>query len=64
MIYNDNGVLKMGKRIYMPNVENLRREILEEVHCSSYSMHPGNIKIYRSLKEHYWWQGMKRDIAE
>ncbi|CAH9138313.1 unnamed protein product [Cuscuta epithymum] len=27
-------------------------------------MHPGGTKMYRDLKESYWWSGMKRDIAE
>ncbi|PPZ23015.1 hypothetical protein C5P36_27045, partial [Escherichia coli] len=27
-------------------------------------MHPGGTKMYRGLKEHYWWMGMKRDVAE
>ena len=60
----DNVVLKFGKRIFVTNVEGLRREILEEAHCSSYAMHPRNTKIYRILKEYYWWQGMKKDIAK
>ncbi|XP_049378042.1 uncharacterized protein LOC125842770 [Solanum stenotomum] len=27
-------------------------------------MHPGGTKMYQAIKEHYWWNGMKRDIAE
>ena len=26
-------------------------------------MHPGSTKMYRTLKEHYWWNGMKKEIA-
>ena len=37
---------------------------MEEVHSSAYAMHPGSTKMYHTLKEHYWWKGMKRDIAE
>ena len=61
---DDDGVLKVEKRIYVPNVEGLRREIPEEAHCSSYAMHLGNTKMYRSLIKYYRWQGMKKDIAE
>ena len=44
--------------------EELRREILEEAHCSAYAMHPRSTKMYQDLKDHYWWKEMKRDIAE
>ncbi|WMV41509.1 hypothetical protein MTR67_034894, partial [Solanum verrucosum] len=27
-------------------------------------MHPGGTKMYQTIKENYWWNGMKRDIAE
>ena len=48
----------------MPDKEELRREILEEAHCSAYAMHPRSTKMYQNLKENYWWKGMKKDIAE
>ena len=31
---------------------------------SPYAMHPGDTKMYHTVKENYWWNGMKRDIAE
>ena len=37
---------------------------MEEAHCSAYSMHPGSTKMYRTLRENYWWIGMKKDIAD
>ena len=36
---------------------------MEEAHSSAYAMHPGSTKMYRTLKEHYWWNGMKKEIA-
>ncbi|XP_038975659.1 uncharacterized protein LOC120106585 [Phoenix dactylifera] len=39
-------------------------EILREAHQSRFSIHPGSTKMYRDLREHYWWKGMKREIAE
>ena len=27
-------------------------------------MHPGSTKMYRNLREHFWWDGMKNDIAQ
>ena len=37
---------------------------MEEAHFSAYSIHPGSTKMYRDLKDTYWWNGMKRDITE
>ena len=36
---------------------------MTEGHSSDYSVHPGYIKMYRDLRESYWWPGMKKDIA-
>ena len=37
---------------------------MEEAHSSAYAMHPGSTKMYHTLREHYWWRGMKKDVAE
>ena len=60
----EDGTVVMGQRLCVPDVGDVRREIMEEAHSSAYAMHPGSTKMYRTLKEHYWWKGMKRDIAE
>ncbi|KAH0706092.1 hypothetical protein KY289_011168 [Solanum tuberosum] len=39
-------------------------KIIEEAHSSRYSIHPGSTKMYRDLREVYWWSSMKRCIAE
>ncbi|KAL6321014.1 hypothetical protein AAG906_011987 [Vitis piasezkii] len=43
---------------------NLRRELLEEAHCSRLAIHPGGTKMYKDLRQNYWWSSMKRDIAQ
>lgn len=48
----------------MSKIEELRRKILEEAHKSTYSIHLGATKIYRDLKQLYWWEGMKKDVAD
>ena len=42
----------------------LKKEIMEEAHSSAYAMHPGSTKMYRTLRDHYWWRGMKKEIEE
>ena len=60
----EDGTVVMGQRLCVPDVGDVRREIMEETHSSAYAMHSGSTKMYHTLKEHYWWKGMKRDIAE
>ena len=48
----------------MPDVKDLRKLILSEAHDTTYSIHPGSTKMYYDLKEHFWWYGMKRSVAE
>ena len=45
-------------------LKSLKRQILEEGHISAYAIHPGSNKMYRTLKEYYWWSGMKREVVE
>ncbi|KAJ9547046.1 hypothetical protein OSB04_019589 [Centaurea solstitialis] len=59
----EDGVCYFKGRIWIPRVEQLRKMIMDEAHQSKYSIHPGSDKMYKGLKEHYWWPGMKRDIA-
>ena len=41
----------------------LRPHILAEAHNSRYSIHPRATKMYRDLREVFWWNGMKREIT-
>ena len=56
--------LMMGHRLCVPDMVELKKEIMEEAHSSAYAMHPGSTKMYHTLREHYWWRGMKKDVAE
>ena len=60
---DEQGTLWFRKRIYVPDVDDLREKILREAHDSPYSIHPGSTKMYQDLKERYQWYGMKRDVA-
>ncbi|KAH0757858.1 hypothetical protein KY290_021351 [Solanum tuberosum] len=59
-----DGVLRYQGRLCVPMVDELQERIMEEAHSSRYSIHPGTTKMYRDLREVYWWNGMKKDIAE
>ena len=59
-----DGVLRFAGRICVPRVGDLIQLILSEAHESRYSIHPGTAKMYRDLRQHYWWSGIRRDIAD
>ncbi|XP_070039402.1 uncharacterized protein [Nicotiana tomentosiformis] len=60
----EDGVLIYRGRLCVPNVTGLRRHVMGETYYSRYSIHPGATKMYHDIREVYWWDGMKRDIAE
>ncbi|KAH0636086.1 hypothetical protein KY289_036001 [Solanum tuberosum] len=62
--HGGDGVLHYQGRLCVPDVGELRQHILTEAHNSRYLIHPGATKMYRDLQEVYWWNGMKRDIAD
>ncbi|XP_049364359.1 uncharacterized protein LOC125829149 [Solanum verrucosum] len=53
--YTEDGGLFYQTRLCVPNDDKLRREILNEAYASPYAMHPGGTKMYRTIKENYWW---------
>ncbi|CAN6567763.1 unnamed protein product [Malus baccata var. baccata] len=63
-IRESDGMLMQENRMYVPNNEELKKEIFYEAHCSAYAMHPGGTKMYHTIRPFYYWPGMKREIAE
>ena len=53
-VINNKGTLRLGTRLCVPNVDELRKEIMEEAHFSTYSIHPSSTKMYHDLKDTYW----------
>ena len=49
-----DGGLRYNLRLYVPEFEELRHKLLSEAHCSRYTIHPGNTKMYRDLKKWFW----------
>ncbi|GJV08726.1 putative reverse transcriptase domain-containing protein [Tanacetum coccineum] len=47
----------------VPLKGDVRTLIMDEAYKSKYCVHPGADKMFYDLKDMYWWQGMKKDIA-
>ena len=58
-----SNTLWFGKRLVVPNQENLKKQILNEAHESLFSIHPRSNKIDRDVRKRFWWKGLKQDIA-
>ena len=42
----------------------MKEEVLKEAHESRFTVHPESTKMYRDLKEFYWWLKIKKKITE
>ena len=63
-IVHADGSLRYGERIVVPQLIDLREEILREFYCSRFAMHPGGTKMYQDLRRQYYWSGMKRHVGD
>ena len=63
LVYED-GTLQSQNRLCVPRNEELRKQILEKAHNTRYSVHPGGTKMYRDLRQYFWWNDMKNQVAE
>ena len=48
----------------VPQLIDLRDEILREFHYSRFVVHPGGTKMYQDLRRQYYWSGMKRHVRD
>ncbi|GJV92324.1 retrotransposon protein, putative, ty3-gypsy subclass [Tanacetum coccineum] len=60
---DDDGVVWFEDRLCVPNDQVLREKVMTEAHSSPFTIHPGSTKMYKDLKQYFWWNGMKQDVA-
>ena len=51
---DEHGAIWFEKRICVPRDADIRKLILQEAPDSSYSIHPGNTKMYFDFRERFW----------
>ncbi|GFZ03498.1 hypothetical protein Acr_16g0001220 [Actinidia rufa] len=56
--------LRFQGRLCVPNIPEVKRQVLEKAHNTKFTMHPRGTKMYKDLKKIFWWPGMKKEIAE
>nr|GEW40353.1 hypothetical protein [Tanacetum cinerariifolium] len=58
-----DGTLCLNNRSWVPCFGDLRTLIMHESHKLKYSIHPSSDKMYRDLRQSYWWPNMKANIT-
>ena len=59
-----DGSLRYRGRVVVPELTDLREEILRDFHSSRFAVHPGGMKMYQDLRRQYYWSGMKRHVED
>ncbi|XP_071699690.1 uncharacterized protein [Rutidosis leptorrhynchoides] len=54
IVLGTHGLLCFQGRVWVPKLDCHRTVLLDEVHKSKYSTHPGASKMYLDLKKEYW----------
>ena len=56
-------LLTMHGRVWVPYSCGTRKILMDEVHKSRFSIHPGATKMYMDLRHSHWWPCMKRHVV-
>jgi hypothetical protein len=59
----DGGLLTYRNRLYIPDCDDLKRFIMDELHKRPYTGHPGYQKMITATRKQFYWPGLKKDIA-
>jgi len=64
LIWEEDGVVYIEERVYVPNNKKIRKEILKENYNSVDIGYSGQHRMLELLKKMYWWPGLKEDIKK
>ena len=62
--WEENRIVYIDGRIYVPNSKKIKKKILQENHDSADVGHPGQQKMLDLIKRNYWWPRLKEDIKK
>ena len=62
-MHTDDSLWYRG-RVVVPQLADLREEILREFHCSHFAVHPCDTKMYHDLRHQYYWSRMKKHVGD
>jgi hypothetical protein len=59
----NEGMLTYINRLYIPNCDDLKRFIMDELHKRPYIGHPGYQKMITATRKQFYWSGLKKSIV-
>jgi len=62
LTWEEDRIIYMDGRIYVPNNRKTREMILRENHDKANIEHPGQHRMMELIKRTYWWPGLKEDV--
>jgi len=62
LTWEEDRMVYIEGRIYIPNNKKIKKEILKENHDSVDVGHLGQHRMLELLKRTYWWLGLKKDV--
>ena len=62
--WEEDEVVYVEGRIYVPNNKDIKEEILKEHHNPADVGHPGQYRMQELIKRTYWWPGLKEDVKK
>ena len=60
---NEKEFLLYKDKMYVPNIPKVKLLILDEIHKTPYSGHPGYQKTITMLRKEYFWPNMKTEYS-
>uniref|UniRef100_J3MEG0 Reverse transcriptase RNase H-like domain-containing protein n=1 Tax=Oryza brachyantha TaxID=4533 RepID=J3MEG0_ORYBR len=61
---DEHGIVLFRGRLCIPQKSEVKADILHEAHRTPYSLHPGETKMYRDLKQIFWCKCTMVDISK
>jgi hypothetical protein len=61
---DENDLVRFRGCLCVPQKLDVKTDILREAHKTPYTVHPCETKMYRDLKQNFWWKRMKVDISK
>ena len=64
LTWEEDRIVYIKGRTYIPNNKKTREKILIENHDSVDIGHPGQQRMLELIKKNYWWPGLKEDVKK
>ena len=61
---NKKGLLLHKRKLYIPNLEEAKLIVMNELHKRLYSGHPEYQKMITMIRKYFFWPNMKNEMAE